>query len=41
MVIEVFVAQGQGKHPLGNEFTHRVLHSFGIAVVGETGGESP
>ena len=41
VVIEVFVAQGQGEHSLGDEFAHGVFHEFGIAVVGEASGESP
>ena len=39
-VVEVFVAQGESVDPLGNEFGNRVLDPLGIAMVGETGGES-
>jgi len=41
VVIEVFIAQGQGEHPLGHQFANRVLNQFRIAVVGEASGESP
>ena len=41
VVVEVFVAQGQGEDPLGQQFGDGVFDQLGIAVVGETGGESP
>ena len=41
MVVEVFVAQGQGEYPLGHQFGHGVFDPLGIAVIGEAGGESP
>ena len=41
VVVEVFVAQGQGEHPLGDQFVDRVLDQLGIAVIVEAGGESP
>ena len=41
VVVEVFVAQGQGEDPLGDQFVDGVLDQLGIAVVGEAGGESP
>jgi len=39
VVVEVFVAQGQGVDPLGHEVRQRVLDEVGLAVVGEAGGE--
>src|ERR1035437_10059712 len=40
VVVEVFVAQGQGEYPLGHQFGHAVFDPLGIAMVGETGGEA-
>ena len=41
VVVEVFVAQGQGEYPLGHQLGHGMFDPLRIAMVGETGGESP
>ena len=35
MVIEVFVAQGNGVDALGQQLNHRVFYAVGIAIIGE------
>ena len=40
VVIEVFVAQGQGEDALGEQIVRPMFDPLGIAVIGETGGES-
>ena len=40
VVIEIFVAQGQGKHPLSQQIVDRMFDQIGIAVVGKTGRKS-
>jgi len=39
VIVQIFIAQRQRKHPLRHKFLHRVLDPLRIAMVGKAGGQ--